>query len=69
MGLCIIVLPLPLGIAALAGVSLNNPLLLPLFIVAFLAGGAVTTTNDIIDIERDKRNGRYGLRGGCFQDP
>jgi 4-hydroxybenzoate polyprenyltransferase len=49
------ILPLPLGVAALAGVAVSNPLLLPLCVVTFLAVGVVTGTNDIIDMQRDKR--------------
>jgi 4-hydroxybenzoate polyprenyltransferase len=54
VGLCFIILSLPLGIAALAGARVNLQLLL-LLIVAFLVCGVAVITNDIIDIERDKR--------------
>jgi 4-hydroxybenzoate polyprenyltransferase len=54
VGLCIAVLPFALGIAALAGAALNVELL-PLIIIAFLGGTAASMTNDIIDMERDKR--------------
>jgi 4-hydroxybenzoate polyprenyltransferase len=54
VGLCIAVVPFALGIAALAGARLNLELL-PLMIVGFLGGTAASMTNDIIDIERDKR--------------
>lgn len=55
LGFCITILPLPLGVAALAGVGVNDPVLLPLCIVAFLAVGVVVGTNDLIDAKRDKR--------------
>jgi 4-hydroxybenzoate polyprenyltransferase len=54
VGLCIAVLPFALGVAALAGASLNLQLL-PLIVVAFLGGTAASMTNDIIDMERDKQ--------------
>ncbi len=54
MGLNIIVLPLALGIAALAGASFNDLRLLPLLIATFLTCGVAVMTNDIIDAERDK---------------
>jgi 4-hydroxybenzoate polyprenyltransferase len=54
VGLCIAVLPFALGVAALAGARLNLQLL-PLIIVAFLGGTAASMTNDIVDMERDKR--------------
>jgi 4-hydroxybenzoate polyprenyltransferase len=54
VGLCFIILSLPLGIAALAGARVNLQLLL-LLILAFLVCGVAVITNDIIDIERDKR--------------
>ena len=54
MGLCIAVLPFLLGIAALEGARLNLELL-PWMMVGFLGGTAASMTNDIIDIERDKR--------------
>jgi 4-hydroxybenzoate polyprenyltransferase len=55
LGLCILLLPLPLVIAALAGVPVNDPVLVPLCIVAFLAVAVVMGTNDVIDAERDER--------------
>jgi 4-hydroxybenzoate polyprenyltransferase len=54
VGLCVAVLPFPLGVAALAGAKFNLELL-PLIIVAFLGGTAASMTNDIVDMERDKR--------------
>jgi 4-hydroxybenzoate polyprenyltransferase len=54
VGLCIAVLPFALGVAALAGASLNLQLL-PLIVVAFLGGTAASMTNDIIDMGRDKQ--------------
>jgi len=48
------VLPFALGVAALAGARLDLQLL-PLIIVAFLGGTAASMTNDIVDMERDKR--------------
>jgi 4-hydroxybenzoate polyprenyltransferase len=47
-------LPVTLGIAALAGASFNDPRLLPLLVIVFLAGAVTNMTNDIIDAERDK---------------
>jgi 4-hydroxybenzoate polyprenyltransferase len=55
IGINIGVLPLVLGMAALAGARFNDLGLLPLLIVTFLACGVAVMTNDIIDIERDKR--------------
>jgi 4-hydroxybenzoate polyprenyltransferase len=54
VGLCVAVLPFALGVAALAGARFSLQLL-PLIIVAFLGGTAASMTNDIVDMERDKR--------------
>ncbi len=55
MGINIIVLPLALGTAALAGARFSDLGLLPLLIVTFLTCGVAVMTNDIVDAERDKR--------------
>ncbi|MGB8310382.1 MAG: UbiA family prenyltransferase [Halobacteriota archaeon] len=50
----IIVMPIALGTAALAGAKLTDPRLPLLLVVTFLAMGVAMMTNDIIDAERDK---------------
>jgi 4-hydroxybenzoate polyprenyltransferase len=47
-------LPFALDAAALAGARFNLQLLL-LIVIAFLGGTAAARTNDIVDMERDKR--------------
>ena len=54
MGLNIMIMPVALGTAALAGARLDALQLLPLLVVVFLASGVAMMTNDIIDAERDK---------------
>jgi len=54
MGINIIVMPIALGTAALAGASFNDLRLLLLLVEVFLACGVAMMTNDIIDAERDK---------------
>lgn len=50
----IIVMPIALGAAALAGARLDVLQLAPLLVVVFLAMGVAMMTNNIIDAERDK---------------
>ena len=54
IGINIMVMPVALGTAALAGVKFNDFRLLPLLVLTFLACGVAMMTNDIIDTERDK---------------
>ena len=54
IGINILVMPLALSTAALAGAKLTDPRLLPLLVVTFLAMGVAMMTNNIIDAERDK---------------
>ena len=54
MGLNIMIMPVALGTAALAGARLDALQLLPLLVVVFLASGVAMMTNDVIDAERDK---------------
>jgi 4-hydroxybenzoate polyprenyltransferase len=54
VGINIAAMPLTLGVAALSGVRFNDPRLLALIIVVFLAGCVANMTNDFIDAERDK---------------
>ncbi len=54
LGFGITLLPMVLGVAALAGIPVTDSVLLPVCVVAILAGGVVTGTNDIIDAQRDK---------------
>ena len=54
IGIDIVVLPLVIGIAALAGAKFDDLRLLHLLVVTFLAMGVANMTNDIIDAERDK---------------
>jgi 4-hydroxybenzoate polyprenyltransferase len=60
IGFGIAILPLVIGIAALAGASFTDPRLLLLLVVMFLVAGVGNMTNDIIDAERDKT--KYPLR-------
>jgi 4-hydroxybenzoate polyprenyltransferase len=60
IGFGIAILPLVIGIAALAGASFTDPRLLLLLVVMFLVVGVGNMTNDIIDAERDKT--KYPLR-------
>ncbi len=55
MGLNIIVLPLALGTAALAGARFNDLRLLPFLVATFLTCGVAVITNDVVDAERDKQ--------------
>jgi len=54
LGIAIAVLPLVIGIAALAGARLDDLRLLQLLVLTFIAAGVANITNDIIDAERDK---------------
>jgi len=54
VGTDIVVLPLAIGTAALAGARFNDLRLLPLLIIVFLALGVANMVNDIVDAERDK---------------
>ncbi len=56
----IAILPLVIGIAALAGVKFDDLRLLQLLVLMFLVAGVGNMTNDIIDAERDKK--KYPLR-------
>jgi 4-hydroxybenzoate polyprenyltransferase len=60
IGFGIAVLPLVIGIAALAGVKFDDLRLLLLLVLMFLVIGVGNMTNDIIDAERDKK--KYPLR-------
>ena len=54
VGTDIVVLPLAIGTAALAGARFNDLRLLPLLVIVFLALGVANMVNDIVDAERDK---------------
>jgi len=54
VGIDIAVLPLALGVAALAGARFTDPRLLSLLVIVFLANEVVCVVNDIVDAERDK---------------
>jgi len=60
IGIAIAVLPLVIGIAALAGVKFDDLRLLQLLVLMFLVMSVGNMTNDIIDAERDKT--KYPLR-------
>jgi len=55
IGINILVMPITLGTAALAGAKLTDPRLPLLLVVTFLAMGVAMMTNNIIDAERDKK--------------
>ena len=54
IGINVLVMPIALSTAALAGAKLTDPRILPLLVVTFLAMGVANMTNDINDAERDK---------------
>lgn len=54
IGINVLVMPIALSTAVLAGAKLTDPHILPLLVVTFLAMGVANMTNDINDAERDK---------------
>jgi len=55
IGINVLVIPVALSTAALAGAKWTDPRLLPLIVVTFLAMGVAMMTNNIVDTERDKK--------------